>query len=105
MPPPPRTDANHRAYDDTHVARLRFVMRARDLGFSLDEIRELLALFDGKAGSCADVRELALRHVASVRARVRDLERIAAVLSDTVSRCSGEAVPECAVIDALQGAD
>lgn len=103
MPEPARTGANHRIYDESHVARLRFVMRARALGFSLEEIRELLRLVDGKAGCCADVRAMALRHVASVRARIRDLERIAATLEDTVSRCSGDAVPDCAVIDALAG--
>lgn len=101
MPEPPRTSKNYRAYDDNHVARLRFVMRSRDLGFTLDEIRDLLGLVDGKAGTCADVQTLAKRHIASVRAKVADLRRIEKVLSETVSQCTGDDVPECAVIDAL----
>lgn len=101
MPEPPRTSKNYRAYDDTHVARLRFVMRSRDLGFTLDDVRDLLGLVDGKAGTCADVQILASRHVESVRAKIIDLQRIEKVLSETVSRCTGNDVPECAVIDAL----
>lgn len=102
MPDPPRTAANYRAYDETHVARLRFVMRARDLGFTLEEIRDLLGLVDGKAGTCADVQALASRHIESVRAKIVDLRRIEQVLTETVSQCTGDDVPECAVIDALQ---
>ena len=101
MPEPPRTAANYRAYDDAHVARLRFVMRSRDLGFTLAEIRDLLGVVDGKAGTCADVQALATRHIGSVRAKIADLRRIEEELSETVSRCTGDDVPECAVIDAL----
>jgi len=104
LPEPPRTASNYRAYDQTHVARLRFVMRARDLGFTLEEIRELLGLVDGRSASCAEVQALATRHIDSVRTKIADLRRIEAVLSETVSRCSGEDVPDCAVIDALSGA-
>lgn len=102
MPDPPRTSKNYRAYDDAHVARLRFVMRSRDLGFTLEEIRDLLGLVDGEAGTCADVQVLAMRHIESVRAKIVDLQRIEQVLSETVSHCTGDDVPECAVIDALQ---
>lgn len=101
MPDPPRDRNNYRRYDDSHVARLRFVMRARDLGFSLEEIRDLLALVDGGIQTCAEVQSIASRHIDSVRAKIADLQRIERVLSETVSRCSGEDVPECAVIDAL----
>lgn len=101
MPEPPRTPKNYRAYDDSHVARLRFVMRSRDLGFTLEEIRDLLGLVDGKVGTCADVQVLAARHIDSVHAKIADLQRIEKVLSETVSQCTGDDVPECAVIDAL----
>ena len=101
MPDPPRTAKNYRAYDETHVARLRFVMRSRDLGFTLEEIRDLLGLVDGKAGTCADVQAMATRHIESVRAKIVVLRRIETVLSETVSQCTGDDVPECAVIDAL----
>lgn len=105
MPEPPRTAKNYRSYDDTHVARLRFVMRSRDLGFTLEEIRDLLGLVDGKARTCADVQSIALRHLGSVRAKILDLQQIETVLNETVSQCTGEDVPECAVIDVLQAPD
>lgn len=104
LPDPPRTAKNYRAYDDTHVARLRFVMRSRDLGFSLEEIRSLLGMVDREAGTCANVKTLATRHIETVRAKIADLQRIEKVLSETVAQCSGEDAPDCAVIDALAGA-
>ena len=61
----------------------------------------LLGLVDGKAGTCADVQSLAARHLGAVRAKIADLQRIEKVLTETVSRCTGEDGPECAVIDAL----
>jgi len=101
MPDPPRSSKNYRIYDDTHVARLNFVMRSRDLGFTLEEIRELLGLVDETAGTCAEVQTLASHHIGAIQARIADLQRIEKALSETVSLCSGEDVPECAVIDAL----
>lgn len=101
MPEPPRTSKNYRAYDDSHVGRLRFVMRSRELGFSLSEVNELLALVDGGAQTCGEVRVLANAHLATVRAKIADLGRIERVLSATVAQCSGDDVPECPVIDAL----
>ncbi len=101
MPAPPRSANGYRCYDEAHVARLSFVMRARDLGFSLEEVRSLLALVDGGMQSCAEVEALARDHLEDVRERIADLRRIEAVLAETVSRCSGRDVPECAVIDAL----
>jgi len=101
MPDPPRSAKGYRIYDKTHVARLGFVMRARALGFSLDEIRGLLALVDGGIQTCAEVRTMAARHLTDVREKIRDLARVEQVLSATVAECSGADVPECAVIDAL----
>jgi MerR family mercuric resistance operon transcriptional regulator len=101
MPEPPRNAKNYRCYDDTHVTRLNFVMRARDLGFTLEEIRDLLALVDGGIQTCAEVQVLASHHLENVRDKINDMQRIERVLSETVARCSGADVPECAVIDAL----
>lgn len=102
MPDPPRTAKNYRSYDETHVSRLHFIMRARELGFSLEEVRDLLHLVDGGVQTCAEVQVLASGHLDAVRARIADLQRIESVLAGTVSRCSGDAVPECAVIEALR---
>jgi len=101
MPEPPRSLKNYRTYDQAHVARLGFVMRARDLGFALEEIRELLALVDGGIQTCAGVQVVASKHLDAVRARISDLQRIENVLADTVAQCSGEDIPNCAVLDTL----
>ncbi|WP_104016883.1 MerR family transcriptional regulator [Roseovarius nitratireducens] len=101
MPEPPRTSKNYRAYDESHVGRLRFIMRSRELGFTLEEVRDLLALVDGGAQTCGEVQALAITHLTSVRAKIADLRRIEHVLSSTVAQCTGDDVPECPVIDAL----
>ena len=101
MPDPPRSTKGYRSYDDAHVRRLKFVIRSRDLGFSLEEVRGLLGLVDEQSRTCAEVQIIAEDHLTDVRAKIADLQRIEHVLSDTVARCTGDAVPECAVIDAL----
>ena len=101
MPNPPRTAKGYRSYDDSHVRRLKFVMRSRDLGFSLQEIRGLLGLVDDRSQTCAQVQIVAEAHLEDVQAKIADLTRIERVLSETVARCTGDAAPECAVIDAL----
>jgi MerR family mercuric resistance operon transcriptional regulator len=104
LPPPARTAAGHRTYDATDAQRLRFILRARELGFPLEDIRGLLGLGDGALRTCAEVKERTERHLAEVRAKIADLRRIEAVLAATASRCSGADVPECAVIACLRGA-
>ncbi|KMK64587.1 putative transcriptional regulator [Puniceibacterium sp. IMCC21224] len=101
MPDPPRSTKGYRSYDNAHVKRLKFVMRSRDLGFSLEEVRGLLGLVDDRSRTCADVQLIAEDHLTDVQAKIADLQRIERVLSDTVARCTGDAAPECAVIDAL----
>lgn len=101
MPEPPRNEKNYRSYDQSHVARLNFVMRARDLGFTLEEVRDLLTLVDGGIQTCGEVQTVASRHLESVRNKITDMKRVERVLSETVAQCTGDDVPECAVIDAL----
>jgi len=101
LPDPPRSANGYRCYDAGHVARLGFVMRARDLGFTLEEVRGLLRLVDGGVPTCGEVQTLALSHLENVRDKVADLQRIESVLSQTIARCTGDDVPDCAVIDAL----
>lgn len=101
MPDPPRTSAGYRVYDEGHASRLRFILRARELGFSLDEIRGLLALVDGGAHACAEVKERTESHIAAIRNRIRDLKRIESVLAATAAQCSGEVAPDCPILDAL----
>lgn len=104
LPLPVRTATGHRVYGGADVRRLRFILRARDLGFSLDSVRGLLALSDGAHCNCAEVKEKTEAHLAEVRVRIEDLRRIEAVLSETASRCSGTDAPACPILDVLGGA-
>ncbi|SOC31021.1 MerR family transcriptional regulator [Thalassospira xiamenensis] len=101
MPDPPRSNADYRLYDDTHVSRLRFILRARELGFAMNDIRGLLDLMDGGLHTCSEVKLRTENHLADVRAKIDDLERIEQVLAETAARCSGDDVPECPVLEAL----
>lgn len=76
MPAPGRSAAGYRIYGADHLKRLSFVRRSRQLGFSLDEIRELLRLVDGHAYTCAEVQALTLNHLAEIRRKIADLKRL-----------------------------
>lgn len=101
MPDPPRTPSGYRNYDHSHVSRLRFILRARELGFATEEILGLLALVDAGIQTCAEVRERTEKHLIGVRAKIADLRRIERALSETAAKCTGEDVPECPVLEAL----
>ena len=81
---------------------LAFIRRARELGFTLTEIRTLLNLGAPGNASCAEVKEVASAHLASVRAKLADLIRLEAMLADAVARCTGDAAPACPVLDILE---
>ena len=101
MPPPPRSSGGHRLYDQTHLKRLTFVRRSRELGFTLDEIRHLLGLVDGGGYTCGEVKALTERHRKIVRKKIADLRRLEKTLAGISAGCVGDAVPECPIIDAL----
>ncbi|MGI9408866.1 MAG: MerR family transcriptional regulator [Hyphomicrobiaceae bacterium] len=103
VPKPPRTQGGHRAYDETFAKRLSFVSRSRQLGFYLDDIRSLLDLVDEHEYTCADVRELTLRHAAGARRKIADLRKLERTLKDMAARCHGNHAPNCPIIDALFG--
>ncbi len=98
---PARTAGGHRSYGDADVRRLHFIRRSRELGFTIAEVGELLALVDGSAFPCAEVKGLTLRHAADIRDKIADLKKIEATLTDMAARCTGNAVPECAIVDVL----
>jgi MerR family mercuric resistance operon transcriptional regulator len=104
LPDPPRTGAGYRIYSTAHATRLRFILRARELGFSTDDVRGLLGLEDGVEPTCAAVLLRTERHLADVRARIADLRRIESVLAETVARCSGMEAPDCPILAAIAGA-
>ncbi len=83
------------------MARLGFVRRAREQGFTLDEVRALLGLAVGGQASCAEVRELAASHLKDVRARIADLKRMERVLADSVRACDAGRDPGCPLLDTL----
>lgn len=101
LPPPPRTRAGYRNYDETHERRVRFILRARELGFALEEVRELLHLVDEYEQPCADVRAVAAAHLGDVRAKIADLRRMERVLKGVVAQCGTGAQPECPLIETL----
>ena len=101
LPEPPRTATGYRNYDSTHERRLRFVLRARELGFSLDQIRELLRLVDERDRPCAEARAVGSSHLDDVRARIADLRRMERVLKDVVAQCADGTLPECPLIETL----
>lgn len=101
MPRPARTASGHRAYEQAHVRRLAFIRRARELGFSIEQIRALLALAEPSRASCAEVKEIAQMHLGEVRAKLADLAKLESILSATIAQCLGDAAPSCPVLDML----
>ena len=101
LPAPPRTEGGHRDYAPEHLKRLTFIRRSRELGFTLDRVRNLLALVDGRDWTCAEVRAMTLEHLADVQSKIADLQKLALILGDMAAQCDGGAVPECPIIDAL----
>ncbi|MGP1394308.1 MAG: MerR family transcriptional regulator [Inquilinaceae bacterium] len=100
LPAPPRTEGGHRVYPAEDVRRLTFVRRARELGFSLGEVRELLRLAED-GGTCGDVKAITLAHAASVARKIADLDRLRTVLADMAATCEDGRVPDCPIIEAL----
>jgi MerR family mercuric resistance operon transcriptional regulator len=101
LPPPARSEGGHRLYKIDDQRRLRFILRGRELGFSIDELRSLLSLVDSKAYTCGEIHDLTISHLGSVRQKIADLNRLKRTLVRISDECSGGAVPECPVIDAL----
>ncbi|WBT37774.1 MerR family transcriptional regulator [Hyphomicrobium sp. DMF-1] len=101
MPAPPRNEGRQRIYDAGHLKRLTFVRRGRELGFSLDQIRELLGLVRGHDLTCGDVKTMTDTHVTDIRRKVKDLKKLERVLTQLSAQCGGDAVPDCPILDAL----
>jgi MerR family mercuric resistance operon transcriptional regulator len=101
LPKAPRSAGRQRIYDRDLLKRLIFVRRSRELGFSLEEIRDLLRLVDGRRYSCAEVKALTLGHLAEVQRTIADLGRLQRTLSRVAGMCRGGRVPDCPIIDAL----
>jgi len=101
MPVPGRTKGGNRQYDHDQLKRLFFIRRCRGLGFSLDEIRALLNMVDEHDFTCADVHDMTISHLASIKTKLADLKRLERVLKKMASECSAGDVPDCPIIDTL----
>lgn len=101
LPAPSRAENNYRSYDRSHLNRLSFIRRARDLGFSLDQIRALLNLADDRKQPCAAVDAIANEHRREVERKIRDLEALKSELDSIIDQCGCGTVAECRIIESL----
>jgi MerR family mercuric resistance operon transcriptional regulator len=101
LEPPDRTDGGHRVYSLKDQARLGFILRARELGFSVEQLRSLLSLSDSHNYTCGEVLTLTERHLEDVKRKIADLRRLEKTLADVSARCDGGNAPTCPVMDAL----
>ncbi|WP_459614200.1 Cu(I)-responsive transcriptional regulator [Bordetella sp. 2513F-2] len=102
--PPRRTDAGYRVYGENDLHALRFLRRARDLGFSVAEMQELLTLWRDRDRASADVKRIALAHVAGLERKAAELQQMAATLRHLARHCHGDDRPDCPIIEELGGA-
>lgn len=101
LPAPARTASNYRRYNSLHLGRLSFIRRARDLGFSLAQIRDLLSLSDQKDRPCEAVDCIAREHLREVERKIADLKALHRGLASLIGQCSRGTIAECRIIDAL----
>lgn len=103
MLPAARTASGRRTYDEAAVRRLRFIRRARKLGFDTDEIRALLAFSDEPNRQCEEVTTMALRHRGTIQMKIGQLEKLRDELDRMARSCAGGSVAECRIMEALSG--
>lgn len=100
----PRRGANgYRAFDESDMHKLAFLARARSLGFTIEECRALIALYDDKARASSEVKDVALRHLNQIDRKILELQSMRATLDDLVGRCHGDDRPDCPILDSLAG--
>lgn len=102
---PPRSEGGYRRYDERAVHTLRFVRRARNLGFSLDEIRGLLSLWHDRGRASADVKALTLKHVADLEVKIAELAAMRDTLRALAESCSGDERPDCPILSDMARLD
>lgn len=99
---PPRSEAGYRVYGERELHLLRFIRHSRDLGFSLEQIRELLDLWQNRKRSSRQVKSLAEAHIAELDAKLAELQSMRAALAHLVHGCHGDDRPDCPIIDTLE---
>jgi Cu(I)-responsive transcriptional regulator len=101
LPPPARTLANYRVYGPNDVHVLRFIKRARTLGFSMEDIKELVGLWKNKSRSSAAVKRVAGKHLEELKRKIAELQSMAATLEHLTKHCHGDHRPECPILEDL----
>jgi len=101
LPKVARTEAGYRLYSDSDVHTLRFIRRARDLGFSIAEISELLALWQDRRRASSEVKRIAKSHIADLERRLAEMQAMKLALEQLVSCCRGDERPDCPILDGL----
>jgi len=100
LPAPLRTEGGHRLYPNSLQRRLVFICKSRSLGFTLEEVRNLLELINGDY-SCDEVKQVVLEHLSVVKGKINELVRLQNSLESMAAQCSGGGFPDCAAIDSL----
>lgn len=103
IPTASRADNGYRDYGSTDVEMLRFIKRARSLGFSVDDVGSLLNLWRDKTRASADVKAVAIKHIEEVEGRIRELESIRDTLKHLTQCCHGDDRPDCPILEGLAG--
>ena len=96
-----RRDNGYRDYADTHIEKLRFVSHARGLGFTIEECRGLLDLYEDKSRASADVKAIAKQHLSDIDRKIAELNAMRDTLSRLVKACRGDNRPDCPILDDL----
>lgn len=101
MPEPSRTEDGYRKYEENDIHNLRFILRARDLGFSVKQIRELLDLWRDRERASSEVKALASGHLVELRRKLREMEMMVDTLQHLVKNCHGDDRPDCPILGEL----
>ena len=104
LPKVARTQSNYRVYTANDVHMLRFIRRARDLGFSMDEVRELLGLWRNKSRSSAAVKKIARKHIQDLKGKIAELQSMVQTLEHLTRHCHGDERPDCPILEDLANA-
>jgi Cu(I)-responsive transcriptional regulator len=104
LPPAERNSHNYRIYTGEHLKRLSFIRRARDLGFTLPQVRALLRLADDRNAPCSQVDEITSEHISQVDRKIADLEALRTELVRNLESCKGATIADCQIIEALSPA-
>jgi len=105
LPPAGRRQSGYRSYGEHDLHRLRFVRRARDFGFSMEQIKALLQLWADKSRASAEIKEITLSQVAAIDAKIAELTSLRYALHHLAEQCHGDVHPDCPILDDLVGKD